>query len=443
MSFIRFLPGRNPVYACSLCIDIWHFVAVGNKLDRLKYRKTNMEDKQQLRQSMPLTSLPTLLALGILLSVVLVLGLLMTADYLRYSLHLPTTNTARPLNEREATTLAPGLKAVEVTGEHEAETAASGVQLLLETPDATENLSAAATEAEGALTCGELGTDKACTSGGKFLNLLPPDAADSANRKTLLLLGVDSRGGGLISRTDTIMLLSLDEDSDQISLLSIPRDLYVTIAGHGRDRINTALVYGAQDDDLQAGIALLQQTIEQTLDVTIDHHVVVDFRAVVRSIDALGGIDVYVPYEINDPMFPDMNGGFDPLYIPQGQQHFAGEMALKYARTRHQDNDFYRAQRQQQILLAIRQQVLNLGVTDILESAPTLYSQVRQGVFTDFSLVQLVQLGRVMSGIPLDNIHTEVLDDEYVSSTLTEAGEYVLILKPAAASSLIEEIFTN
>lgn len=277
-----------------------------------------------------------------------------------------------------------------------------------------------------------------------YLELVPPQPAGIAEGQTLLLLGVDSRSGGLISLTDTIMLLFLDEEAQRISLLSIPRDLYVEIPGHGRDRINTAVVHGAGGEkDLEAGIATLEKVLERTLDIEIDHHILVDFRAVVRSIDALGGIDVYVPYTIDDPTYPDMSGGFDPLFIPQGQHHFTGEMALKYARTRHQDNDFYRAQRQHQILFAIREQVFNLGVADLLESAPALYQQVRHGVFTDLNILQLVQLGQALSEVPADNIQTAVLDDQYLSSTWTERGEFVLVLKPSVPSSLIEEIFTN
>jgi LCP family protein required for cell wall assembly len=276
-----------------------------------------------------------------------------------------------------------------------------------------------------------------------FLDLVPPASTGVSHLKTLLLLGVDSRNGGLVSRTDTIMLMSLNEESQQISLLSIPRDLYVYIPGHGRDRINTALVHGAEKDNLPAGIALLKETIERVLDVTIDHYVLVDFRAVVRSIDALGGIDVYVPYDINDPKFPDMDSGYDPLYIPQGQHHFAGELALKYARTRHQDNDFYRSQRQHQILLAIRERVFNVGVAGLLESAPALYEQIRHGMFTDLSVLQMVQLARAASEVPLDNVETEVLDGDYVSSTFSDAGEFILVLKPTAVTPLIKEMFGN
>jgi LCP family protein required for cell wall assembly len=385
----------------------------------------------------------TLVGFCIVISIVLVSALFFRAERLQAWLQFPLSlfsdkgvQSTIDLNQVDAGS---ALRAVEPAVGDEVEPDSS-IQLLLEVQEgeAAGDESPLAGSNEEANCVAE---DEACT--GSFLELLPPEAA-AANEKTILLLGVDSRNGGLISRTDTIMLLSIREQEQQISLLSIPRDLYVSIEGHGRDRINTALVHGAkeQDNDLEAGIALLSQTVERTLGIAIDHYVVVDFRAVVRSIDALGGIDVYVPYDINDPTFPDMAGGFDPLYIPAGQHHFAGEMALKYARTRHQDNDFYRAERQQQVLFAIRQQVLNLGVTELLGSAPTLYQQVRQGVFTDLSLAQMIQLGQTISNIPMNDIKTAVLDGEYVSNEWTEAGESVLILKPAAVLPLMRKMFT-
>jgi LCP family protein required for cell wall assembly len=350
--------------------------------------------------------------------------------------------------ESKTTTFAPALKGIEAPGGSEPG-AAAGAQRLLEAQAAKlpggdlqdEELSNRASSHGTA--CSAPGAGQGCMGKQSFLELIPPASTTMSPGKTLLILGVDSRHGGLISRTDTIMLMSLNQESEQISLLSIPRDLYVFIPGHGRDRINTALVHGAATGNLPAGIRLLKETIEQTLGVTIDHYILVDFKAAVRSIDALGGIDVYVPYEINDPTFPDMDSGFDPLYIPQGQHHFTGEMALKYARTRHQDNDYFRAQRQQQLLLAIRQQVLNLGITELLASAPALYKQVRHGVFTDLSVVEMVQLAQMASDVPLDNIETEVLDDDHLTSTFTEAGEFVLVLKPEAVTSLIEKLFGN
>ena len=185
---------------------------------------------------------------------------------------------------------------------------------------------------------------------GATPTLIPTSEAAAANdRINILVMGIDRRPGeAFISRTDSMMVISIDPRDDSAAILSIPRDLYVVIPGRGRDRINTAFVYGSAGDNPVGGAALAMTTVEHNLGIPVDHYLLVDFGAVIRGIDALGGIDVNVPYTINDPTFPDMNYGFDPLYIPAGQHHFDGQMALKYARTRHADNDFRRASRQQQ-----------------------------------------------------------------------------------------------
>lgn len=262
------------------------------------------------------------------------------------------------------------------------------------------------------------------------------------DRVNILLMGIDRRPGeAFVSRTDSIMIISLDPKSDSISILSVPRDLYVLIPGHGRDRINTAFVYGSAGDNPVGGAALSMQTVEYNLGVPINHYILVDFSAVVNGINTLGGIDVFVPVDINDPTYPDMNYGFDPLYIPAGMQHLDGALALKYARTRHQDNDFGRAQRQQQVLLAARDKALGLGLTGLLRQAPSLYRNLEQGIRTDLSLDQMVRLATAVGNVPSDNITNEVLDYRYVESYLTEAGAQVLILLNDQAAPLIEQLF--
>ena len=263
-----------------------------------------------------------------------------------------------------------------------------------------------------------------------------------SNRLNILLMGIDRRPGEpFISRTDSIMLISFNPETEEISVLSIPRDLYVVIPGRGRDRINTAFVYGASGSDPAAGAALAMQTVSYNLGVNVDHYVLVDFSAVIQSVDAIGGIDVNVPFEIYDPTYPDMNYGFDPLHIPAGLQHLNGEMALKYARTRHVDNDFGRAARQQQVLMAVRSKALSLGVTDMLTQAPFLWQQLREGVRTDLSYEQMLQLAKSVSTIPDENFRTAVLNYDYVVSYRTDAGASVLVLINDRAAALIQEMF--
>jgi len=139
--------------------------------------------------------------------------------------------------------------------------------------------------------------------------------------------------------------------------------------------------------------------------------------------------------------FPDMFYGYDPLYIPAGMQHMDGALALKYARTRHVDNDFGRAQRQQQVVLAARDKALSLGIAGLLAKAPILYQQMEQGIRTDLSLEQIVSLAKTVSEIPSENIQNDVLDYDYVSSYRTEAGAQVLILDNNKAAALIQQLF--
>ena len=261
-------------------------------------------------------------------------------------------------------------------------------------------------------------------------------------RITVLVMGIDRRPGEpFISRTDTMMLLSVNPENNTASVLSVPRDLYVVIPGRGRDRINTAMVYGSAGNNPAGGAALAMQTVEYNLGVPIDHYLLVDFNAFIRAIDSIGGITVEVPYDIHDPTFPDMNYGYDPLYIPAGTQQFDGEMALKYARTRHQDNDFYRAQRQQQVLMAVRAKLLSMGPVEMVRQAPNLYRQIEDGVRTDLSLEQMGQLALIAKDIPKDNIQTAVLDQEYVVGHRTPGGASVLVLINNRAAPLIQEMF--
>jgi LCP family protein required for cell wall assembly len=273
--------------------------------------------------------------------------------------------------------------------------------------------------------------------------LIPTSEAREADQRTnILVMGIDRRPGeSFISRTDSMMLVSIDPVGEQASILSIPRDLYAMIPGFGKDRINTAFVYGSAGDNPVAGAALAMSTIEYNFGVPVDHYVLVDFSAVIKGIDTLGGVTLNVPFDINDPTYPDMNYGYDPLFIPAGTQQMDGRTALKYARTRHVDNDFGRAARQQQVLLAARDKAMGLGIAGLLARAPELYKRVEQGIRTDLSLEQLVQLTQAASSIDSERIHNEVLDGNYVSPFLTEKGAQVLVLDPDATTQLVQELF--
>ncbi len=266
---------------------------------------------------------------------------------------------------------------------------------------------------------------------------------DGKQRFTILILGIDKRPGDTGSgfSTDTIILVSIDPATKSIGMLSIPRDLYVVIPGQSdMQRINSAYVLG----ELQqpgTGPKLAMQTVQQNFGISVNSCVAVSFDAVIGLIDAIGGVDIDVPVTIDDPEFPDMNYGFDPLHIPAGPTHMDGKLALKYARTRHQDTDFDRASRQQQVLMAIRQKVLKADVLPgLIGQAPALWDRFSKGVITDFTLDQALSLGWYIKDIPLSSIKQGTVRDKYVLATQFN-GDTVLTPNRALLGELLTQVF--
>ncbi len=164
---------------------------------------------------------------------------------------------------------------------------------------------------------------------------------------TVLVLGTDQRPderGRDPGRTDSIMLVSTGP-SGGVAMVSIPRDLWVPIPGAGEGRINTAYRIGELNRP-GGGAALAQRAVGDALGVHVDRVVLVDMAAVRGIVDQLGGIDVDNPALLVDDAYPTDDYGTKRIEIPAGRQHLDGEMALAYARTRHQDSDFGRMARQ-------------------------------------------------------------------------------------------------
>ncbi len=268
---------------------------------------------------------------------------------------------------------------------------------------------------------------------------------DGQERFTILLMGWDRRPtdpADAAYRTDTMMLVSLDPATRQIGVLSIPRDLYVNIPGYNQlQRINSAYVLGELRQP-GYGARLAMETVQYNLGIRVNDYLIVDFNAFIKTIDAIGGIDLEVPYNIYDPAYPDMGYGYDPFTITAGWQHLDGTTALKYARTRHSSNDFRRAERQQQVIFAIRDKVLDVNnLTQVVVSAPAIWSSVQEGVRTGLTFDQLLRLGWYAKDIPLENIHTGVIDEQYITFYTTPSGSSVVIPNRYALGTLMTQVF--
>jgi len=152
-----------------------------------------------------------------------------------------------------------------------------------------------------------------------------------------------------------------------------------------------------------------------------------------------------VEEEIADPTYPDEGYGYDPLYISAGWQHFNGEMALKYARTRHTaGGDFDRAKRQQQVLLAMFEQVTRLDLLpQLAPRAPELWKTLRGSVVTDLTLDQVIALAQLTSEVDPEKIRYGVIDEHYTQFWETPEKQQVLIPVRDRMRELRDYIFTT
>lgn len=271
---------------------------------------------------------------------------------------------------------------------------------------------------------------------------------ESRGRINLLLMGLDRRpaDGRIPARTDTMIVLSVDPYGKTASMLSIPRDLYVPIqmvrvgsrCQADWDRINTAMVHGETCGYPGGGAAQARDTVQATFDLPIHYTVVVDFAGFQRIIDTMGGVEIVLDEPLFDPEFPTPDGGTMSVFLPASQQRLNGEKALWYARSRFQRADYGRMHHQQKLLLAMRDQAMRLN---LIPRLPELVRELGSTVTTDIPLEAALNLGRLLSAIPPDQIVGKAVEGDLVSSATTPGGAAVLLLNKAKASALVRGLF--
>ncbi len=241
------------------------------------------------------------------------------------------------------------------------------------------------------------------------------------DRLNILLLGVDDRGDTTAPpRSDTMILVSIDPVAKTVGMVSIPRDLLVTIPGYGDDKINAAYPYGSEAAITGPGLAMA--TVTYNFNIKINYYAEVNFTGFQKIVDTLGGVTLDVPAPIKDDEYPGALNNYMRVLFHTGLQHMDGVHALQYARTRHDDNDFARGARQQQVLKALRAQGTQLG---LITKAPTLIGELGDTVHTDLSLTQTLELAKLGTEIGSSNIHSYSLLPALTESS-TAAGYYLL-----------------
>jgi polyisoprenyl-teichoic acid--peptidoglycan teichoic acid transferase len=256
---------------------------------------------------------------------------------------------------------------------------------------------------------------------------------DGVERVTVLVLGIDERKQETGPfRTDTMLILTLDPASKTAGMLSIPRDLWVQIPAMDTDgKINIAHFLGDAYNYPGGGPALARATVQENLGIPIDYTLRVNFDAFEKVVDAIGGVEICVPEVIDDPEYPCYDSYcFDPLHIDAGCQMMDGALALKYARTRHSGTDFDRSKRQQQVILAIRDKIVDQNLLpQLVAQAPALLDTLQTAVKTDLSLDQMIKLAKLATEIDPKHIKQATIDENMVVgyNTPTDPPQNVLV----------------
>jgi polyisoprenyl-teichoic acid--peptidoglycan teichoic acid transferase len=250
--------------------------------------------------------------------------------------------------------------------------------------------------------------------------------AAGKNRVNFLLLGIDQRDDerGAPTRSDSIIVVSVDTASKRAAMISFPRDMWVEIPGFADNRINVANFLGDATNYPGGGPALAKKTIEHNFGLKIDYYARIDFRGFERIVDTLGGVEVDVERAIRDDAYPDENYGIMSIHIPAGRQLMDGEVALQYARSRHSENDFGRAERQQRLLLAIRDRAMNLNVIPRL---PSLMGTLFDMVQTDIPATEFLRFATLARDIGKNDIGNLVIDTKLVTPFTGQGGADLLM----------------
>lgn len=262
----------------------------------------------------------------------------------------------------------------------------------------------------------------------------------------ILLLGRDTSRDSRSYRTDVIIIASVNKKENAVTLLPIPRDLYVYIPGWTMQRINTAANHGDAIGYQGGGVALLEQTILYNFGIPIHGWARIDFGGFAQVVDILGGVDLPVTCIMQDWRLKDEGYALtdqDPdhweLYtVDPGIQHMGGSLALWYARSRKHSSDFDRSRRQHQVLRAILDKALQL---DLLPKVPQLYGQYAEIVDTDLGLGDLLQFVPLATAIDRSRIKSRFVGRGYVTSWTAPDGAAVLLPNRAAIASLLDEAF--
>ncbi len=256
------------------------------------------------------------------------------------------------------------------------------------------------------------------------------------NVTNILLLGQDMEVETGDVRTDTMIIVSINRETKTASMVSLPRDLYVYLPNHTMNRLNTAVKRG--------GVELLEQTILYNFGIPIHYYALVNFDGFKEIIDSMGGVNINVSCRLEDWRLksPELDiydeDNYEWFTLEPGVYDMDGDTALWYARSRLTSSDFYRGWRQQQLLRAILNQGIDLGM---ITEAPTLWGVYKDRVETDLDIGRILQLAAMATAVKENGVqHLYLARGTY--NWTAETGAQLLLPRWEGANGM-EETFTN
>ncbi|MEI7890666.1 MAG: LCP family protein [bacterium] len=235
-------------------------------------------------------------------------------------------------------------------------------------------------------------------------------AGEESGRVNILLLGAagEHKPGGNL--TDTVMVMSIDTKNKKVAMLSLPRDLYVSIgSSNSFTKINSLYKISL---NAGKGTDLIKESVEKITGLTINYYVTVDFDAFEKIIDNIGGINVMAERDIYDPTYPGPNYSYETFSLKKGFQKLDGKTALKYVRERHDDpeGDFGRAKRQQQVIQAVKSKLFSMQTMFNVIAISNVLDTLGDNIKTDMSFVDLEKFIGLSKTVDTQNINNVVVD---------------------------------
>ncbi len=264
---------------------------------------------------------------------------------------------------------------------------------------------------------------------------------ENDGRTNILIMGMGGEGHDGPYLTDTIILLSYDYDSKEISMVSIPRDLLVRIDNGQYKKVNSLYTIG---ENLKKGFGMKYEKdiVSKNIGIPIQYAVIVDFYGFKEIVDALGGVDIIIENSFTDYQYPTYNHKVQTLTFKKGKEHMDGERALAFSRSRHgiitsgtgtEGNDFARSKRQFKVISAIKDKVLSFSTITNPAKVVKMFDILNKYIKTDIESWEAIRFAEILRTFDQSKVNNQTISDAPGSilqgTTSTYDGAYVLIPK--------------